>query len=54
MEHEVHLNEDVDRGGMAFKIVALVVILAIFVGIGVYMVYGSGMWNPPSVTHPAI
>lgn len=53
MEHEAHLSEDVDRGGMTAKIVALAAILAIFVGIGVYMVYGSGMWNPP-VTHSAM
>jgi hypothetical protein len=54
MEHEAHLSEDVDRGGMATKLIALAVIVALIIGTGVYLVYGSGMWNPPSVTHPAM
>jgi hypothetical protein len=54
MEHEAHLSEDADRGGMVTKIIALVVILALLAGAGVYMVYGSGMWSPPSVKHLAM
>ena len=51
MEHEVHLSDDVDRGGMTAKIIAVVIILAILAGGGAYMVYGSGMWNPAWVSH---
>lgn len=45
MDHDVHLSDDVDRGGLVAKIVAAVVIVSIFIGVGSYVVFASGLWG---------
>lgn len=45
MDHDVHLSDDVDRGGLFAKIAAAAVIVSIFVGIGSYVVFASGLWG---------
>jgi hypothetical protein len=44
MEHDVHLSEDVDSGGLTSKIIAGVIVAAVIVAIAGYVVFGSGMW----------
>ena len=44
MEHDVHLSDDVDSGGLVSKVIAGVVVAATIVAIAVYIVFGSGMW----------
>ncbi len=44
MEHDVHLSDDVDRGGMLAKIIGALIVAAVFVGIGGYIVFASGLW----------
>jgi hypothetical protein len=44
MEHDVHLSEDVDSGGLVSKIIAGVVVAAAIAAIAGYIVFGSGMW----------
>jgi hypothetical protein len=43
MEHDVHLSEDVDRGGLAAKIAAIALPILIILGVVGWVVYGSGM-----------
>ena len=45
MEHDVHLSEDVDRGGLISKVIAALVVGAVIMAIGGYVVFGSGMWG---------
>ena len=44
MEHDVHLSDDVDRGGVIAKLVIALAIAAVFLGIGGYVVFASGLW----------
>jgi hypothetical protein len=44
MEHDVHLSEDVERGGLTSKIIAAVVVGAAILALAGYIVFGSGMW----------
>jgi hypothetical protein len=44
MEHDVHLSDDVDRGGMLAKIIGALIVAAVFIGIGGYIVFASGLW----------
>ena len=46
MEHEQHIS-DKDEVGMGGKLLAGIVVLVLLAAIGGYVVYGSGMWNPP-------
>ncbi len=45
MEHEAHIAEP-DIGTLP-KILAVLAIVVGLGAIGAYVVYGSGMWNPP-------
>jgi hypothetical protein len=45
MQHESHISEA--NTGALPKIIALIVIVVGLCAIGAYVVYGSGMWNPP-------
>jgi len=44
MEHDIHLSEDTDRGGLVAKIVGALIVAAVFLGIGGYIVFASGLW----------
>mgnify|MGYP001552954046 CR=1 FL=1 len=43
MDHDMHLAEDVDRGGAAVKIAAIALPIAIILAVVGWVVYGSGM-----------
>lgn len=43
MDHDMHLSEDVDRGGLAAKVVAIALPVAIILGVVAWVIYGSGM-----------
>lgn len=45
MEHDIHLADGVDRGGIVAKIVGALIVAAVFIGLGVYVVYASGLWS---------
>ncbi|HWY63353.1 MAG TPA: hypothetical protein VNW15_15735 [Rhizomicrobium sp.] len=45
MQHESHISE-ASSGAMP-KIIAIVAMLVVLCAAGAYVVYGSGMWNPP-------
>jgi hypothetical protein len=45
MEHETHISEA--NAGTMPKIIAIVAMLVVLCAAGAYVVYGSGMWNPP-------
>ena len=45
MQHESHIEEP--KAGAAAKLIALLVVVLGLVAVGAYVVYGSGMWNPP-------
>jgi hypothetical protein len=45
MEHDAHLADNVDAAGPRAKIITAIVIVAALLGLGAYMVYGSGMWT---------
>lgn len=44
MEHDVHLSDDVDSGGLGSKLVAGLIVAAAILAIAGYVVFGSGMW----------
>ncbi len=46
MQHESHLDDKSDLGALP-KIIAVLAVVAGLAAIGAYVVYGSGMWNPP-------
>ena len=46
MQHESHVGAEPNTGAAAKLIAVLVVVLGL-AAIGAYVVYGSGMWNPP-------
>ena len=50
MEHEPHISEKSDLSASA-RLLTILAILAVIVGTGAYVVYGSGLWNPQ--THHA-
>jgi hypothetical protein len=43
MDHDMHLADDVDKGGIASKIVAIALPVAIILAVVGWVVYGSGM-----------
>ena len=43
MEHDMHLPDDVDRGGLFAKIAAAAIPVALIVGVVGYVIYGSGL-----------
>jgi hypothetical protein len=45
MQHESHIAES--NSGTLPKLIAVLVVLLGLAAIGAYVVYGSGMWNPP-------
>jgi hypothetical protein len=45
MQHESHIEDP--NVGTTSKFIALLVVVLGLVAIGAYVVYGSGMWNPP-------
>jgi hypothetical protein len=45
MEHQSHISDKSDLSPVA-RIIAAIAVLAIVCGSGVYLVYGSGLWNP--------
>jgi len=45
MEHDVHLSDEVDRGGIVAKIIGALIVAAVFIGIGGYVVFASGLWS---------
>ena len=45
MQHESHISEA--NTGALPKIIAAAVIVLGLCAVGLYVVYGSGMWNPP-------
>jgi hypothetical protein len=50
MQHDYHLAEE-NTGAMT-RVIAIVVMLVGLCAIGAYVVYGSGMWNPPPAQSP--
>jgi len=47
MEHEPHIGDLPGVGRVAY-IVAGLAIIAMLLGAGVFWVYASGIWNPPT------
>jgi hypothetical protein len=45
MEHQTPISE-ANSSGLS-KIIAIVAVVVGLAAIGAYVVYGSGMWNPP-------
>jgi hypothetical protein len=45
MQHETHIAES--NSGAVSKLIALLVIVLGLAVVGAYVVFGSGMWNPP-------
>ncbi|HWC63950.1 MAG TPA: hypothetical protein VG501_10035 [Rhizomicrobium sp.] len=45
MEHQTPINEA--NTGALPKLIAVIAIVVGLAAIGAYVVYGSGMWNPP-------
>jgi hypothetical protein len=45
MQHESHIAES--NSGALPKLIAVLVVLLGLAAVGAYVVYGSGMWNPP-------
>lgn len=45
MQHEAHLS-DHSEVGVGARIFAAIIVVAAILGIGTYVVYGSGMWAP--------
>jgi hypothetical protein len=45
MQHESHISEA--GVGALPKLIAVLAIVVGLCAIGAYVVYGSGMWNPP-------
>ena len=43
MDHDVHLADDVDKGGAASKLIAIALPIAIILAVVGWVVYGSGM-----------
>jgi hypothetical protein len=46
MQHESHIAEA--NIGTLPKLVAVAVVILGLCAVGAYVVYGSGMWNPPA------
>ncbi len=51
MEHNSHLTDSNDSGAFQ-KIIAAIVVAIALGAVGAYVMYGSGMWDPP-VHHAA-
>ena len=45
MEHDVHLPDDVDRGGLIAKLTALGIVAFVILAVAGWVVYGSGLWH---------
>jgi len=45
MDHDVHLSDEVDRGGLVAKIVGALIVASVFIGVGGYIVFASGLWG---------
>ena len=45
MQHESHISEA--NVGALPKLIAVLAVVVGLCAIGAYVVYGSGMWNPP-------
>jgi hypothetical protein len=45
MQHESHIAEA--NVGALPRLIAVAVLIVGLLAVGVYVVYGSGMWNPP-------
>jgi hypothetical protein len=45
MQHESHIAES--KSGALSKFIAVLVVVLGLAAVGAYVVYGSGMWNPP-------
>ena len=43
MEHDMHLPEDIDRGGLFAKIAAAAIPVVLIVGVVGYVILGSGL-----------
>lgn len=43
MQHETHM---VVQQGVGTKLVALIIVVALFAAAAAFVVYGSGIWNP--------
>jgi hypothetical protein len=43
MEHDMHLPDDVDRGGLFAKIAAAAIPVILIVGVVGYIIFGSGL-----------
>ena len=46
MQHQTYIDDKADSD-IKTKIIAVLLVVAAIAAIGVYVVYGSGMWNPP-------
>ncbi|HEV7960686.1 MAG TPA: hypothetical protein VGP01_06610 [Rhizomicrobium sp.] len=51
MQHQTYIDDKADSN-FKTKIIAILLVVAAIAAIGWYVVYGSGMWNPP-VQHTA-
>ena len=50
MQHETYIKES--SVGVLPKILAVLAVVVLLCAAGAYVVYGSGMWNPPpAVSH---
>ena len=50
MQHETYIKES--NAGALPKFIAVLAVLLVAFAAGAYVVYGSGMWNPPpAVSH---
>jgi hypothetical protein len=45
MQHETYIKEE--KLGVLPKLLAVLAMVVVLAGAGAYVVYGSGMWNPP-------
>lgn len=45
MEHDAHLPDDVDRGGVLAKLTAAGIVAFVILAVGGFVVYGSGLWH---------
>ena len=52
MQHESHISDEPNIG-VGVRIVAILLVLIVIGAIVAYVVFGSGMWNPPPVQHSA-
>ncbi|HJR55906.1 MAG TPA: hypothetical protein VJ798_04955 [Rhizomicrobium sp.] len=43
MEHDMHLPDDVDRGGLLAKIAAAAIPVVLIIGVAGYVIFGSGL-----------